>query len=206
LIFIAVLLGFALGSIPTAYLVGRLHGVDIRKHGSGNVGMTNAWRVLGWKAAVPVGIVDVLKGYLASAWVSRLGAAGGFDPIYAGILTGAAAILGHVFTPWLKFRGGKGVATGAGMLLGLMPLPVGICAGVFATAFFSTWTVSVGSLSAAAALPLSVFLLDRFTRASYEPALLWLSVALAAFVFWTHRTNIRRLLRGEELSFKRRKG
>jgi glycerol-3-phosphate acyltransferase PlsY len=87
-----------------------------------------------------------------------------------------------------------------------MPLPVGICAGVFATAFFSTWTVSVGSLSAAAALPLSVFLLDRFTRASYEPALLWLSVALAAFVFWTHRTNIRRLLRGEELSFKRRKG
>ena len=203
LIIVAVSLGFALGSIPTAYLVGRLHGVDIRKHGSGNVGMTNAWRVLGWKAALPVGIVDVLKGYLASAWVSRLGVVGGIDPVYAGILVGTAAILGHVFTPWLGFRGGKGVATGAGALLGLMPVPVGICAAVFAVAVLATRTVSVGSLSAAAALPLVVLLLDRLTGLSYGPALLWLSVGLAAFVFWTHRSNIRRLLHGEELSFRR---
>ena len=203
MIILAILFGFALGSVPTAYLVGRLRGVDIRRHGSGNVGMTNAWRVLGWKAAIPVGIVDVLKGYLASAWVSRLGVVGGTDPVYAGILVGAAAILGHVFTPWLRFRGGKGVATGAGALLGLMPLPVGICAVVFAVAIAATRTVSVGSLSAAAALPVTVFLLDRFTGLSYGPALLWLAVGLAAFVFWTHRSNIRRLLRGEELSFGR---
>ncbi|NOX44364.1 MAG: glycerol-3-phosphate 1-O-acyltransferase PlsY [Caldiserica bacterium] len=203
MIVLAVLLGFAVGSIPMAYLVGRLHGIDIRRHGSGNVGMTNAWRVLGWKAAIPVGIVDVLKGYIASAWVSKLGAAGGVDPVFAGILVGVAAILGHVFTPWLRFRGGKGVATGAGALLGLMPLPVGICAAVFAAAVLTTRTVSVGSLSAAAALPVAVFLTDRFTGLSYGPALLWLSVGLAAFVFWTHRSNIRRLLRGEELSFGR---
>jgi len=203
---VAGIVGFFLGSFPTAYLVGRLHRVDIRKHGSGNVGMTNAWRVLGWRAGISVGIVDIAKGYLASAWVSKLAALGGLVPVYAGILCGAAAILGHVFTPWLGFRGGKGVATGAGVLLGLMPLPVAICALVFVAAFLSTWTVSVGSLSAAAALPLSVFLLDRFTGLSFEPALLWLSVALTAFVFWTHRANIRRLLRGQELSFRKRRG
>ncbi len=204
-IVIAATLGSLLGSLPTAYLVGRAHGVDIRKHGSGNVGMTNAWRVLGWKAGVAVGAVDILKGYVAAAWISRLAAAGGMNPVYAGILTGAAAILGHVFTPWLGFRGGKGVATGAGVLLGLMPIPVAVCAAVFAVAFLSTRTVSVGSLSAAAALPLSVFLLDRLTGLEYHPALLWLSVALALFVFWTHRANIRRLLRGEELSFREKR-
>lgn len=201
---VGVALGFLLGSIPTAYLVGKAHGVDIRKHGSGNVGMTNAWRVLGWKAGVAVGAVDILKGYVAAAWVSRLAVAGGMDPVYAGILTGAAAILGHVFTPWLRFRGGKGVAAGAGVFLGLMPIPTGICVAVFAVAFLSTWTVSVGSLSAAAALPLSVFLLDRLTGLEYHPALQWLSVALALFVFWTHRANIKRLLRGQELSFRKR--
>jgi glycerol-3-phosphate acyltransferase PlsY len=204
-VIVGVALGFLLGSIPTAYLVGKAHGVDIRKHGSGNVGMTNAWRVLGWKAGVAVGLVDILKGYIAAAWVARLGAAGGLDPTYAAIITGAAAILGHVFTPWLGFRGGKGVAAGAGVLLGLMPVPVGICAGVFAAAFLSTWTVSVGSLSAAAALPISVYLLDRFTGLDYAPPLLWLSVALSLFVFFTHRANIGRLLRGEELSFRKKK-
>ncbi|MCD6541042.1 glycerol-3-phosphate 1-O-acyltransferase PlsY [Candidatus Bipolaricaulota bacterium] len=203
---VAGIAGFFLGSVPTAYIVGRLHGVDIRKHGSGNVGMTNAWRVLGWKAGVFVGIVDIAKGYLASAWLSKLAVLGGLGPVYAGILCGTAAILGHVFTPWLGFRGGKGVATAAGVLLGLMPLPVGICVAAFAVAFLSARTVSVGSLSAAAALPVSVFLLDRFTGFTFAPPLLWLSVALALFIFWTHRANIKRLLRGEELSFKRRRG
>lgn len=197
-------LGFFLGSFPTAFLVGKARGVDIREHGSGNVGMTNAWRVLGWKAGVAVGTVDVLKGYLAAFWVSRIAVKGGLDPVYAGILCGAAAILGHVFTPWLGFRGGKGVATGAGALLGIMPIPVGICFLAFAVGFLSTWTVSVGSLSAAAALPVSVFLLDRFTPLDYPPPLLWLAVALCLFVFWTHRANIRRLLEGKELGFRRR--
>ncbi len=199
-------LAYFLGSLPTAYLVGKLHGVDIREHGSGNVGMTNAWRVLGWKAGVSVGLVDIGKGLLAVLLVAKLHPTSGLDQVYYGIVAGVGAIAGHVFNPWLRFRGGKGVATGAGVLLGLMPIPVGICALVFAVAFLSTWTVSVGSLSAAAALPLSVFLLDRLSPLSFHPALLWLSVGLWAFVTWTHRSNIRRLLRGEELSFRRKRG
>ncbi|MGC9530257.1 MAG: glycerol-3-phosphate 1-O-acyltransferase PlsY [Candidatus Bipolaricaulaceae bacterium] len=191
------LLGYFLGGIPTAYLAGRAAGVDIRRHGSGNVGGTNAVRVLGWKRALPVMVVDVGKGYVA-AWLLPKLPLSGLDPVYLALAGGAGAVLGHVFSPFLRLRGGKGVAAGAGMLLALIPVPVGICAALFALVVLGSGIVSLGSLSAAAALPAVTFLYGEA-----HPAVRWLTVALAAFVFWTHRSNLRRLLAGKENRFPR---
>jgi len=194
-------LGYLLGGIPTAWLAGRLKGVDIRQHGSGNVGGTNALRVLGWKVGVPVMAVDLAKGYLAT-WLLPKIPLSGLEPVYLAIAGGVGAVLGHIFSPYLGFRGGKGVAAGAGMLLALVPLPVGICAGVFFLLVFGTGIVSVGSLTAAAALPLVTWLLSRAGH-PVHPAVQWLTVALALLVFWTHRSNIKRLLQGKENRFRR---
>lgn len=191
-------LGYLIGGVPTAYLAGRLHGVDIRKHGSGNVGGTNALRVLGWKVGLPVMAVDLAKGYLAT-WLLPKIPLSGLDPVYLAIAGGVGAVLGHIFSPYLGFRGGKGVAAGAGMLLALAPVPLGICVGVFLIVVFSTGIVSVGSLSAAAALPLVTWLLPQ----PVHPAVQWLTVALAVLVFWTHRSNIQRLIQGRENRFRR---
>ncbi|MCR4391300.1 MAG: glycerol-3-phosphate 1-O-acyltransferase PlsY [Candidatus Acetothermia bacterium] len=196
-------LGYLIGGVPTAYLAGRLRGVDIREHGSGNVGGTNAVRVLGWKLGLPVMVVDVVKGYLAGAWLPRLPLPGTPDPVYLALAAGLAAVLGHVFSPYLRFRGGKGVATGAGVLLALTPIPVAICAALFLLLALGSGMVSVGSLGAAAALPLTVFLLGRYAGAAVPPAIQWLTVGLALFVVFTHRTNIRRLLAGRENRFRR---
>ena len=117
-------------------------------------------------------------------------------------LAGVGAVLGHIFSPYLAFRGGKGVATGAGMLLALIPGPVGICAVIFLAVAFGTGIVSLGSLSAGAALPLVTWLWGRGVT-PVPPAVHWLTVALALLVFWTHRSNIRRLLQGRENRFRR---
>lgn len=177
--------GYLLGGIPTAYIVGRLRGVDIRRLGSGNVGGTNALRVLGWKVGVAVMAVDVAKGYLAAAWFPRLPLPGG-DPVYLGLCAGVAAVLGHVFSPYLGFRGGKGVA-----------------AGVFFLVVFGTGIVSLGSLKASVALPVAAFLLDRYGGYPVPPAVLALMAGLVPLVFFTHRTNIRRLISGKENRFRR---
>ena len=191
-------LGYLLGGVPTAYLAGRLRGVDIRKHGSGNVGGTNALRVLGWKVGLPVMAIDLAKGYIAAAFLPRISLSG-LDTAYLAIAGGIGAVLGHIFSPYLGFKGGKGVAAGAGMLLALIPLQVGICAGVFFVLAFGTGIVSVGSLSAATALPIVTWLSPQ----PVHPAVRWLTVALAVLVYWTHRSNIRRLLAGRENRFRR---
>ncbi len=199
---VVAVLGYLLGGIPTAYIVGRLRGVDIRRRGSGNVGGTNALRVLGWKVGVAVMAVDAAKGYLAAGWLPRLPLPGG-DPVYLGLCAGGAAVLGHVFSPYLGFRGGKGVAAGAGMLLALAPLPVAIAAGVFFLVVFGTGIVSLGSLKASVALPVAAFLLDRYGGYPAHPAVLALMAGLAPLVFFTHRANIRRLISGKENRFRR---
>ncbi|MCX7750560.1 MAG: glycerol-3-phosphate 1-O-acyltransferase PlsY [Candidatus Bipolaricaulota bacterium] len=193
--------GYLLGGIPTAYLAGRLKGVDLRRHGSGNVGGTNAVRVLGWRVGIPVLALDILKGYAAGGLLPRLPWVG--DPVYLGLAAGLGAVLGHVFTPYLGFRGGKGVAAGAGVLLALAPLPTLIASSVFLVLAFSTGIVSVGSLGATAALPLAAFLLDRFAGIPVHPAVQGLAVGLVPFVVWTHRGNVRRLLLGTENRFRR---
>ena len=183
---------YLLGSIPTSLWLGRLlHGVDLRTLGSGNAGGTNALRVLGWRVGLPVMAVDVGKGSLATALPALVGVS---DPGWLPLACAVAAVLGHVFPVFARFRGGKGVATGAGALIVLAPLAALACAMVWGLVVAATRIVSVASVLAALTLPFAVGWLDgRAPR-----GLLVLSVGLALFVAWTHRGNLRRLLRGEE--------
>ncbi len=200
---IVALLAFAWGGVPTAFLIGRSRGIDVREHGSGNVGGTNVLRLLGWQWGVAVMAVDMAKGFVAVRWLPQL-PVGEANTVYVALVAGVAAVLGHVFTPYLRFRGGKGVATAAGALLGLAPVPTLVSAGVFGLTVFSTRVVSLGSLLAAGTFPLAAFLLDRYTVIVVHEPVLWFAVGLAAFVTWTHRDNIRRLVSGTEHRFGRR--
>ncbi|AHG90773.1 Glycerol-3-phosphate acyltransferase [Gemmatirosa kalamazoonensis] len=185
---------YAAGSIPTAYLAGKAKGVDLRKHGSGNLGATNAWRVLGWRVGLAVYAVDTLKGFLPVFLLPRPVA----HAELAAIAYGVAAIVGHVRPVFLGFqKGGKGVATAGGVFLALAPLPFVIALGVFLGVFLATGYVSAGSLSAAVALPFALFV---YVGRPSPTVILALLVAL--FVFWTHRANIGRLRRGEESRFR----
>ena len=187
---------YLLGAFPSSYVVARLlRGIDLRQHGSGNLGATNAYRVLGWKAATPVFILDILKGWFPTFLFPRWD---GSPDWRLALAYGAAAIIGHVFSIYVRFKGGKGVATGAGVFMALAPVAVLIGLVVWGTLLFLTGTVSIASIAAAAVLPIAVWLLGA-------PALVTgLAAALSVFVIYAHRANIRRLLRGEEPSFKRR--
>lgn len=203
-------LAYLLGAVPTSYWVGRgIYGVDLRTRGSGNLGATNTFRILGWKAALPVVAFDIFKGF-APVWFSPgLVAAGdgaalataldGNGLLAFSLACGAVAILGHVFSVWVGFRGGKGVATSAGVFLGLAPLAVALALGVFLSLAVGTRIVSLGSLAAAVSLPLLVWL----TPHEGGGILVGFAVALSAFVVWAHRANIGRLIRGEENRFGR---
>lgn len=190
-------LAYLVGAIPTSLWVGKaFHGVDLREEGSGNLGATNAFRVLGWRSALPVALADMLKGFLPAAFFAGWG--GGLDFGWT-MAFGAAAIAGHVFSVFVGFRGGKGVATSAGVFLALAPLAVGVCIALFAILVAATRIVSVGSMAAAVALPLLV----AITPHQGGDALLVFTAALATFVIWSHRANVGRLLRGEENRFGR---
>jgi acyl phosphate:glycerol-3-phosphate acyltransferase len=191
-----VLAAYFIGAFPTSYVVGRaVRGIDLREHGSGNLGATNAFRVLGWKAATPIFILDIAKGFLPVFAFSRIDGSG---LIHWALAYGTAAIVGHVFSVYVGFRGGKGVATGAGVFLALAPAAVLGGLVLWLVLVLATGYVSLGSIAAAAALPVLVAL----TGAPVE--VLALSVALAVFVIYAHRANMRRLARGEEHRFRRR--
>ncbi|MEP7072166.1 MAG: glycerol-3-phosphate 1-O-acyltransferase PlsY [Verrucomicrobiota bacterium] len=198
----AAILGYFLGSCPNGYLIGRARGVDIRLFGSGNIGATNVLRVLGKKWGYLVFFLDTLKGFLAVRAASGLA----FitppisQPEIVGIVAGLACILGHTFPVWLRFRGGKGVATSAGVLLGLMPIAVISVFFVWLVLFKITRYVSIASIVAAAALPLFVALYLRL-HALTGTTLLPFSILIAGVVIWRHRSNIGRLLQGEEERF-----
>ena len=196
---VAVLLSYLSGSIPFAAIAGKLRGVDLRKHGSGNLGATNVFRVLGWKIGVLVFLADALKGalpvyYLPPRIVSPR------DPILWAIACGVAAIAGHVRPIFLKLRkGGKGVATAAGVFFALAPIPMAVTFVVFVVVVLATGYVSLGSMISAVVLP--TFLLVTLGLRS---PLFGVSAVIALFVFWTHRSNIGRLRRGEEHRFGKR--
>ena len=191
------LASYLMGAIPTSYLLSRLFaGIDLRAHGSGNLGATNLYRVLGWKYAIPAAAIDIAKGTVPVLL---------FAPQVSGsqlfaLACGAAAILGHVFSVFVGFKGGKGVATAAGVMLGLAPLALAVSAVVWVVLVRLTGYVSVGSIAAAAVLPLAVYLLQD----SSSPALVWIAAAIAAAVILLHRKNIQRLLKGTENRFGRR--
>ena len=196
---LALALAYTSGSIPFAYLAGKAKSVDLRKQGSGNLGATNVFRVLGWKIGVAVFLADAAKGALPVLLLPpRIDSAR--DPVLWAIAVGVAAIIGHVRPLFLKFgKGGKGVATAAGVFLALAPVPMLVAFGVFVAIVLATGYVSLGSLVSAVVLPT----LLAITLGSSSPLFI-VSVIIAAFVFWTHRANIGRLRRGEENRFGKR--
>lgn len=197
---------YLLGSIPTGYLVAKAKGIDIRKTGSGNIGATNAMRVLGKPAGIFVLLADAAKGYVACIFaLIILLATGQLDGIYTHqydllkkaepfmVLAGISAVLGHNYTCWLKFKGGKGIATTAGVYLALAPEALGIALAVFILTILVTRYVSVGSILAAIALPTTVWILS--------PHNLFLGIvttALGALAIYKHKSNIQRLMAGTE--------
>lgn len=199
----ALVLGYLLGSIPTSVIVGKVFfGVDPRKVGSGNAGGTNSFRVFGWKAGVAVVAVDVAKGAAAVALAPAVAASPPLNPAVLALAAGFAAVAGHVWTVFAGFRGGKGVATSAGVLAAIEPFSFCATAAVFALTIARTGLVSLGSLLSALAFPSFVtirYLLGAETRLFLVPVS-WL---LGAFIAYTHRSNIGRLLRGEEKRFER---
>ncbi len=197
---------YLLGSVPFGYLAGRLKGIDIRKAGSGNIGATNVVRVLGKRYGYPVFVLDFLKGFGAVVFstviATRATPEWGSGETYA-VLGAVSAVIGHSFPPWLKFRGGKGVATCAGALLALTPLALLIGAAIWILVFWLTRFVSVASITTATALPLVIFIISARSKAG-DRALFYCSVCLAGIVIWRHRSNLSRLMRGSEPRFTRK--
>jgi glycerol-3-phosphate acyltransferase PlsY len=186
---------YFVGAIPTSYLAGKLlRGIDLREHGSKNLGATNVYRVMGPKVAVPVGLFDVFKGAAPVLWLAPLGPAWSSFALLCGI----SAILGHVFSAFVGFKGGKGVATAGGVVIALAPVAILICLGIWGGVTFSSGYVSLGSITAALAYPGLVFWL---TPAQRPFILIHLLIALA--LVWFHRANIGRLRSGTENRFGR---
>ena len=185
------------GAIPTSYLVGRaFRGIDLRDHGSRNLGATNLYRVMGWKFALPVGLFDVAKGVVPVAVFGPMASPSRYFALACGLI----AVVGHVFSVFVRFKGGKGVATAAGVVLALSPAAIGAALLLWAAVVFGTGYVSLGSITAAAALPLLVYLLEPGSR-----DLIWVDALLAGAIIWFHRANIRRLIAGTENRFGRRR-
>ena len=189
---LGLLISYLAGSIPFAYLAGRVRGVDLRKHGSGNLGASNAVRVLGPRIGALVYLGDTLKGMLPVLLLpARINAS---NPQLWAMAFGVAAVLGHVRPIFLLGKGGgKGVATGGGVFLGLAPVPTLIAAMVFAVVLAMTRISSVSSLSAAITLPVALLVRD-----GPQSPLFLVSLAVSILVIWMHRSNIARLRRGEE--------
>jgi glycerol-3-phosphate acyltransferase PlsY len=196
---LAVVLSYIAGSIPAAYVAGKSRGIDLRRFGSGNLGATNVVRALGWKIGLMVFAFDLAKGAIPVLVLPQW-TAGALSREVVAILCGVAAILGHFRPVFLRFgKGGKGVATAAGVFFALAPLPMLAAVAVFAVVVLATGYVSLGSLTAAVVLPSLLLVTEGLRSPIFQ-----VSVVLAVFVFWTHRANIRRLRRGEEYRFGRK--
>ena len=201
LMIVLILAAYLIGAIPFALLIGRIKGVDIRQVGSGNVGATNVFRSVGKGWGVLTFVCDVLKGFLP-AILFPLWATGGIEqPETAGLLYGCAAIAGHNWPVYLRFKGGKGVATSAGVLLGVAPPAVGIGLAVWVLLFAVFRYVSLASIGAAAAIPAAGWWLYGADN-RVVPIVL---TVLGLLVIWRHRTNIQRLLNGTEHTFRKEK-
>lgn len=197
------LLGFLVGSIPFGFLIAKSRGIDIRQHGSGNIGATNVLRVMGKKYGISCFVLDFLKGLLPT-----LAAYQGIDAALpnAGtwqVATGLATILGHNYTPWLGFKGGKGIASSAGVLLALLPIELGVGLLAWVALFYSTRYVSVASIGAAVAIPIAV-LVRSMMSGEWRPAHLVFAMLVAFLATWRHRSNIRKLRAGTENRFVRK--
>ena len=194
---LAMVLAYLFGSIPTSVWWGRaFFGVDVREHGSRNAGATNTFRVLGWKAGLPVLLIDMAKAFIP---VRLLPNFTDLDPdsapwMWLRVALVIATVLGHLYPVFARFKGGKGVATSFGGVLAVHPGAAAVCVGVFAIVFGLTRYVSLGSLCAALTFPLAIILVYREVNA----VKIGFAILLCLIVFYTHRQNIGRLIRGEE--------
>jgi len=193
------LVSYTLGSFPTGAIAGRIHGVNIREHGSGNLGFTNVLRVLGPRAGIPVLVVDVLKGFVAVAAVAAIaGPASPLGPTGIRVAAGLAAVAGHIWPIFADFRGGKAVATAAGVFLALSPVATSVTIAVWLAVVFASKYVSIGSLAAAVALPFAVGIESRARHVPQPLLLVAAAAAVAIAIVVRHRANMRRLLAGTE--------
>ena len=206
---LVILLSYLLGSIPTSIILSKaVRGVDIRRYGSGNAGGTNVTRVFGWELGTVVMVFDGIKGVVATQLIARLM----FGPIpfnnrtpfedftVIQIIAGSAAVLGHIWTVFASFRGGKGIATATGMMVGIAPIEVGVSAAVFAAVFLLSRYVSLSSLSAATAFPVTMFVRANVFHSDIEGyhTLIFLTIGVVLLLAFTHRANIKRLIEGSE--------
>ncbi len=184
---------YLLGAIPSGYIAGKVtRGIDLRDHGSGNLGATNTFRVLGPRIAAPVMVADMVKGFVPTAVFAEIDG----SPAWAWALAyGAAAIVGHIFPIYMKFRGGKGVATATGVFLALSPVAVGIALAGWLLVLRLSRMVSLASIVAAVILVCVLVLTES------RPEVLTLGIFVAAFVIFAHRANVGRIIRGEEYRF-----
>jgi len=193
-------LSYFIGSFPTSIVAGKLlKGIDIRKYGSGNAGATNAMRILGWKAGLVVLLVDMAKGFVAVVWIDNIGALGvGWQPVNLQIVAGLAAVAGHIWTVFAGFKGGKGVGTGAGMLLGIAPIAMSFGLIVFVAIVGISRYVSLASIMATLSIPVAEFSARYAFGLNIPFQKLVISIIIPALILYTHRSNIGRLWRGEE--------
>lgn len=200
--------GYLVGSVPFGYLIGKLYGHDVRREGSGNIGATNVTRVVGPKAGKVCFLLDFLKGFLP-VLLLHIGAGKGWFPAPAGGFGEAALIvavvLGHMFTIFLGFKGGKGIATALGAVTAVTPYAAMTAFALWAAVFLATGYVSLGSVTAALALPFLAWGFSWWGRPHLPPAMLIFFAVLALFAVWKHRSNIQRLRNGTENRFVRKK-
>lgn len=189
---------YLIGSISPSIILGKLlKGIDIREHGSGNAGSTNVFRVLGKGAGITVLLIDIFKGYFAVKYISAMSGDNILSPDMIAILSGFAAVAGHVWTVFHSFKGGKGVNTATGVLLALIPLPTLIAAGVFLIVLLITKYVSLGSIISSLSLPV-ILIIQRARGEDVPLEIIVFAVIVPVFIIYTHRTNIKRLIRREE--------
>ena len=200
------LLGFLLGSIPFGLLMGKIKGIDIRQHGSGNIGATNVFRILGKQSGITCLLLDFTKGLvpvlIARNMVEPMMAEQQFTAQSIEVFTALASIMGHNYSPWIGFKGGKGIATTAGAITALMPFGLVLLILVWAIFTFTTKYVSVGSIAAAASLPILVFTGSAYhgklANGTWNKPLFIFSLIAAILAIWKHRANIARLKAGTE--------
>jgi len=194
--FSVIVLSYLIGSIPTSLIAARLmRGIDLRQYGSGNAGATNAIRILGWKPGIAVMAVDIAKGVIPTLWLAPFAYGTILFPDAAvQLAAGCAAIIGHIWTVFAGFRGGKGVGTGAGVLLVLYPGTLAVCLVIFGFVALVTRVVALGSIFAALAFPLVLSVFRYAFGMPVEECLYWFSFVAAVLILFTHRSNIKNLI------------
>lgn len=211
---LVILASYLIGSIPTAVIISKLFfGFDIRQKGSGNMGSTNAFRILGWKAGLAVQLLDIFKGIAAVLLAVVIyngplpfpNATPFEDVTIVKVIAGSVAVIGHIWTAFAGFRGGKGINTALGMLIGITPVEVAVAAGIFMMVVFSSGYISLASMVAAVAIPGTMLVRYNLFHVPIEGyhTLILFSIGLALLLIYTHRTNIRRLLEGREYRFNK---